>query len=178
MTALLVWCEKAAEGGESKTRAGLWSAPMMSATSSDNTSSSASERPCIENGDKAARRATWRGILPRHVQDLGQIRGVRGDRLSPFTPNRLTFADSGPNSHRARVGKSANMGLFLRVTDNGPSKQLVRNQQVVSSSLTAGSIANHCSPKTYSFCDSSTLRRKGKSCRRDPSRCSRGSVYP
>ena len=34
------------------------------------------------------------------------------------------------------------MGLFLRVTDNGPSQQLVRNQQVVSSSLTAGSIAN------------------------------------
>ena len=34
MTALLVWCEKAAEGSESKTRAGLWSAQMMSATSS------------------------------------------------------------------------------------------------------------------------------------------------
>jgi len=31
------------------------------------------------------------------------------------------------------------MGLFLRVTDNGPSKQLVRNQQVGGSSPLAGS---------------------------------------
>ncbi len=34
------------------------------------------------------------------------------------------------------------MGLFLRVTDNGPSQQLVRNQQVLGPSPSAGSIAN------------------------------------
>ncbi len=108
-----VWCEKAAEGGESKTRAGLSSAQIMSATSLDNTGSSASERRCTENGDKTARRAAWRGILPRHTQDLAQIRGVRDDRLSPFTPNRLKFADSGQNSHRARAQARENITALI-----------------------------------------------------------------
>jgi len=43
---------------------------LTSAPPSDNTGFSASERTCIANGDKPARRAAWRGILSKIVQDL------------------------------------------------------------------------------------------------------------